>query len=292
LRNLIIGDVHGHFKNLRRLLIEQGAINEDNERINQDTLKVYCTGDLIDGGVNRMGDFLILDYIEEWFDEVVIGNHEYPFMGGPAFVGLRSHDRQLQLRLLELEEKGVYVPSIAIGDTLLTHAGLSSRWSFKTAQDANDAIRAIWDNAIETTDDVPILDWVGPGRSKFGNDVGGVFWLDWSEPRNLNINQVVGHTSFIEGPIVTRYAKNTIEHWNVDAAGKFGLGLGGIIIEEGQPTIPVFSGIRYVPKEEKFIYYSKEKKEWDGWKDEIDWEEIDSLDDEENLAKYRELMES
>lgn len=292
MKNLIIGDVHGHFKNLRALLIQEGAINIDNERINKDTLKVYCTGDLIDGGFNRMGDFLILDYIEEWFDGVVIGNHEYAFLGGPQFNGLRMHDRQLARRLLELEEKEIYVPAIKVNNFLLTHAGLSNHWNFNTLEDAYGVIRLSWDTAQELTDEMPILDWIGPGRSKFGNEAGGIFWLDWSEPRNLNINQVMGHTALLDGPAVKRYKNGEIEHWDIDAAGKFGLGLGGIIIEEGQPTLPVFYGGRYFPKEEKIIRFHG-----DEGKDELDWEHMPSLDDydldeEENLAEYKQLMET
>ena len=291
MRNLVIGDVHGHFKNLRTLLLEQGAINESNERINKDTLKVYCTGDLIDGGVNRMGDFLLLDYIEEWFDEVVIGNHEYSFLGGPQFHGLRMHDRPFQLKLLELEERGIYVPATKVNDYLLVHAGLSNRWNFKTVDEALSVIKLSWDTVQDLTDEMPVLDWIGSMRApKFGDPVGGIFWLDWDEPRNILISQVVGHSTRLDGPIVKRYLNGSVEHWNIDVGGKFGVGLGGIIIEEGEPTIPVFSGGRYFPKEEKFINpHADDELEWEYIEPLEDWDDIDS---EEALKEFKELMET
>jgi hypothetical protein len=294
-KNLIIGDVHGHFKNLRQFLIQQGAINEDNKRINKDTLGVYCTGDLVDGGVNRMGDLLLLEYARDWFDKICIGNHESPFFGGPSFIGLRSHDRELRRNLLQLEYEGKYVPSTVVDDYLLVHGGLAARWGFKTAQDANDVIHMVWQQSLEQHEEVPMLDWIGPGRSspKWADDTGGIFWLDWTEDRNRNINQVVGHSTYLDGPRVERYGKakkgTRREHWNIDVGGKFGLGLGGIITQKGKNAEPVFWGARYkpAPKLPALVGMGDQSLVDDG-----DWEEIIDLDDPDNLELYRELMET
>lgn len=228
-------------------MFEQGAIDENNHRINKDKLGVYCTGDLIDGGVNRLGDLLLLDYAREWFDEIVIGNHEYPFMGGPGFLGLRQHDRELQRKLLQLEYEGKYVPSTVVDGYLLVHAGFAKRWAFENAEDTNDVIHMLWRDAQEDKQDVPMLDWIGPYRGgKWANDTGGIFWLDWAEARNRNFNQVMGHSTLTDGPRVVRYVEQGTEHWNIDAGGKYGIGLGGIITEQGQPTKPVFWGRRVI----------------------------------------------
>lgn len=277
MKNIIIGDVHGHFKNLRDVLLQFEAINEMNQRINRDTISVYCTGDLIDGAVNRQGDLLILDYAADWFDEIVIGNHELPFFGGPAFRGLRKYDRELQLRLLELENRGIYVPSTVVDDHLLVHAGLSERWSFNTAQDCDDVLRMVWRDAEESVIDIPMLDWVGPGRSAYGNDVGGIFWLDWSEERNKNINQIVGHSTITTGPILRHNDDEGTDHWNIDVGGKYGCCLGGVILEDGKST-PFFWGHRIVFQEESLIS-NKEKVT------EIDSEEADET------SMWKEMME-
>lgn len=303
MRNLIIGDVHGHFDNLRKMLLEHGAINEKNERINRDTLSVYSTGDLVDGGVNRMGDLLILQYAREWFDAIVIGNHELPFFGGVSFLGLRKHDRELTRQLLQLEHEGVYVPSAVVEDFLLVHAGLSDRWSFKTAQDANDVIHTFWNQSEDDNKEIPMLDWVGPGRSKVADPVGGIFWLDWTENRNRNINQVVGHSTYTHGPIIQSNGAEGTEHWNIDVGGKYGTALGGIMVEAGQPTLPVFWGSRSVVNSYHWhqggsgIDVLDDDVYWDKVDDileaeEADWDDVVDLDDPENYSMWQELMET
>jgi hypothetical protein len=304
-KNLVIGDVHGHYHNLRKMLLSFGAINEDNERINKDTLGVYCTGDLVDGGTNRWGDMMILEHAAEWFDEIVIGNHELPFFGGTSFMGLRKHDREFQRALLNLEAAGKYVPSTVVGDFLLVHAGLADRWGFDTPEDANDVIRMFWNQSTEQSKEVPILDWVGPARTKHADPTGGVFWLDWTEKRNTKFNQVVGHSTYLEGPIAVAY-DGKVEHWNIDVGGKYGNALGGIMIEEGQPTLPVFWGER-----RSFTYHSptgwsmqddmspEDEAEWaaldaaaDAEEQGVDWDDVVDLDDPENYSLWMELMES
>ena len=273
------------------MLLHFEAINEFNQRINKDEIKVYCTGDLIDGGVNRQGDLLLLDYAEEWFDAVVIGNHELPFFGGPAFTGLRKYDRELRLRLLELEQKGVYVPSVVVGDYLLTHAGFAERWSFQTAQDADDVIRMVWRDADDTTKEVPMLDWIGPGRAaaKWANPCGGVFWADWSEVRNQKINQIVGHSTKTNGPICIKY--DNAEHWNIDVGGKYGCCLGGVVIDDIEASItPFFWGTR-VSLVSDWEYGDYDPEEIEATKgDDISEEDMyDQIEDETSM--WRELME-
>lgn len=244
MKHYVIGDVHGNFANLRNLLLSIGAINEDNERINKDSLKVYCSGDLIDGAVNRDGDLLILDYAAEWFDKVAIGNHEWAFLGGPNFGGARSKDRELMRRLLVLERRKLYVPAFMVENFLVVHAGLADRWGFRTEADALDAINFVWDISESDEDDVPMLDWIGPKRAgKWANDTGGIFWLDWSESRNKKINQIVGHSTITSGPVSVEYPNEGTIHWNIDVGGKYGYGLGGVLIENGEAT-PWFFGNR------------------------------------------------
>ncbi len=252
MKSIVIGDVHGHFSNLRSLLIEKGAINENNERINRDSLKVYCSGDLVDGGFNRAGDMLILEHAEEWFDGVAVGNHEWSFLGGDDFGGCRKKDRELALGLLQLEAKGVYRPALLVENWLVVHAGLADRWSFRSEADALAAIEFNWTLAKEERDETPMLDWIGRVRAgKWGNPCGGIFWLDWEEDRNKHINQIVGHSTIPSGPVDINYIQEGTTHWNIDVGGKHGHGLGGVEIENGVAT-PFHWGsrFRYVTREE------------------------------------------
>lgn len=290
LKNIIIGDVHGHFKNLREVLLHFEAINDLNERINKDTIRVYCTGDLIDGGVNRQGDLLLLDYAEEWFDAVVIGNHELPFFGGPSFRGLRKYDRELTRRLFDLEHKGIYVPSAVVENYLLVHAGLAERWSFQSAEDANDAIHILWRDAEDSTKDQPILDWVGkPRAGAGGDDCGSIFWLDWTEPRNKKINQIVGHSTLVNGPVVVEYDKT--EHWNIDAGGKYGCCLGGIVIEDAEDGLKMISPFFWGNR----VQLTGGWEEWDTSENENSYAAAEEDDEEEldpdGTEMWQKLME-
>jgi Calcineurin-like phosphoesterase len=233
MKNLIIGDVHGHFDNLRNLLIEQHVINEYNERINRETIKCYSVGDLIDGDFNRQGDLLCLEYAKDWFDRVGIGNHEWAFMGGPAFQGLRMYDRELVFEMLKLESIGVLTPAFMVEDYLVVHAGLGERWGFYTEKDALEAIQFQYEYAQNEDTRIPLFDDISTKRGGSSRDGGGIFWNDWKEPRNKRINQIVGHSPQIDGPIYEQYPEYGTEHWCIDAGGKWGTGLWGITLEDG-----------------------------------------------------------
>lgn len=250
MKHLIIGDVHGNFGNLREFLIEQGAIDEHNRRINKDTLKVYCSGDLIDGHYNRQGDLMLLALADQWFDKIAIGNHEWSFCGGMDFGGCRRHDRDIILGVNQLIAREIYVPAFVVEDYLVVHAGLADRWGFYTAQDACEAIQFAWDNVKAEDDENLLFDGIGPLRAgKFADECGGIFWCDWEEPRNRKINQIVGHSTYPEGPLCMKYHNSETEHWNIDVGGKTGLCLGGVVIENGTAT-PVFWGQRFRFKSE------------------------------------------
>lgn len=265
------------------MLQSKGVIDYNLQRVNRDEVKVYCTGDLIDGDYNRHGDHLLLKHAPEWFDAVCIGNHEFAFIGGPDFGGKRDHDRDLVRSILNLEREGVYVPAVAVEGYLLVHAGLADRWSFQTAEDAAEAIGHVWrmSNEEEAKGGWPMLDWIGPGRAgKWANDTGGIFWLDWTEARNSNFNQIVGHSTMPHGPISKHYA-NGVEHWNIDTGGKTGYCLGGVEIENGKAT-PFFWG-------QRFRWADPEPEESSVIDDDNLWQEVNfdlSPKDEEEEGPY------
>lgn len=254
MKHLIIGDVHGYHRILRKFLTEQGVIDKKGNRINRDEFKVYCTGDLCDGNINRQGDLLNMEYAAEWFDAVCLGNHEYGFMGGKHYSGKRKHDRKFLSKLLDLVDAGVYVPAILIpggdyGDFLAVHGGFSEHFGFDTAQDAYEYIKVMWDIAPSLNEEIAIFDWQGAARAGstyYCDPTGGIFELDWAEDRNTKFNQIVGHTHHYEGPIMKEYEEHGTYHWNVDVGGKQGKGVGGVIVDDVESSVtPVFYGERY-----------------------------------------------
>lgn len=246
MKHLIVGDNHGFHHNLRKLLVEQRVINKKGQAINRDEFRVYCTGDLIDGEINRAGDILNLQLMEEWFDAVCIGNHEYAFLGGRDFGSRRKHDRETVRLLLQNLDSGKLVPSTVVEGHLLTHAGLSEEFDFKSAEDANEFIHAMWDAAIEHEGTIAIFDWKNnsdyTGYST-ADPTSGIFNLAWKKDRNLNFPQVVGHTIFTNGPI--QKTEEDIIHYNIDVGAKEGKAQGGIIInDEDDSVVSVYWGDR------------------------------------------------
>ena len=302
IKHIIIGDAHGHYHNVRELLIRKEVINYKNERINKDTIQCYSVGDLIDGDMNYSGDHLLLEHAPEWFDKIAIGNHEFSFLGGPEFRGLRQHDRDLARRLFNLEHQKLYVPAFLVENYLVVHAGVAARWNFLTAPDALCAINHVWDlsNGVnsngKTTGEFPMLDWIGPARAGQGaNDTGGIFWLDWTEARAANFNQIVGHTPITSGPTRCGYV-NGVEHWNLDVGGKYGYGLGGVEIENGHIS-PFFWGreIKFVdPKEDaETVEETEEVSEVSFEPDEGLWQEVDwELNPTDPADDYREMCKN
>jgi hypothetical protein len=246
LKHLIVGDVHGYHHNLRKFLVEQGVVNKRGEAINRDEFKVYCTGDLIDGNYNRQGDLLNLEYAKEWFDAVLLGNHEYAFIGGNEFGGRRRYDRTTLMKLLQLVSDGLYVPAALVHGHLLVHGGFSDLFNFTSADDAYAYILAMWAAADELDEEIPIFKWQGSARSyNYGDPTGGIFELDWTEDRNPHFPQVVGHSTYYTGPIMKEY-ENGIRHWNIDVGGKTGDCVGGIILDDATSEIEIaFWGKRH-----------------------------------------------
>ena len=251
MKHIFIGDVHGYHNNLRKYLTKLNVINKKGVAINRDEYKVYCTGDLMDGNVNRQGDLLNLEFAPEWFDKVILGNHEMAFFGGYEFTSRRKHDRKVINLMLDLMDKGIYVPAIYVpsegGDWLATHCGFAKEFVFTTAKDAYEFIMAMWEVAPSFDDTIPVFDWQGAARGYYSScDVtGGIFQLDWSEDRNPYFNQVVGHSSHYDGPLVRHYP-NHVQHWDVDVGGKQGKGLGSIILDDVTGNVEKsFWGERY-----------------------------------------------
>lgn len=247
MKHLIVGDNHGFHHNLRKLLIQEGVINKKGAAINRDEFKVYCTGDLIDGEINRAGDILNLQLMDEWFDEVCIGNHEYAFLGGRDFGSKRKHDRETLRLLLQRLDEGRLVPSTVVKGHLLTHSGLSDEFDFQTADDANDFIRIMWDAAPEHDGTIAIFDWKNNADYTgytTADPTSGIFNLAWKKSRNENFGQVVGHTIFTNGPIQQKQDTGHV-HYNIDVGAKEGKAIGGIILDdESDEVTSVFWGER------------------------------------------------
>lgn len=200
MNTFIVSDIHGNYGALWSLLNQEGLVDDTEERtpLGKAT-QIVSIGDLLNAVlVDVTGDELCASVADKWFDKLIIGNHEWPYLYPTAvFNGYYAHP-PLRMLYNMWRREGFVVPAMVVGDTLVTHAG----WAFKTYEHAHDTYAAImraWDNYDPNEGD-PILDGIGPRRGG-RHFYGGILWSDWHEPKHKGFRQVVGHTPTPDGPI-------------------------------------------------------------------------------------------
>lgn len=201
MNTFVVSDIHGHYSALWSLLNQEGLVDDEENRteLGKETF-IVSIGDLLNAVLEDVtGDELCASVAEKWFDKLIVGNHEWPYLYDTAgFAGYYPHP-PLRMLYNMWKRQGFVVPALVVGDTLLTHAG----WAFKTYEHAHDTYAAImhaWDNY--PNDQHYILDAVGRGRGGF-DLVGGILWSDWNlEPKHKGFSQVVGHTPNYKGPVL------------------------------------------------------------------------------------------
>ena len=196
-RTIVISDLHGDHETCRRLLRQEGVLDEIDQRV--PGWHVIQIGDLIHGGHNEYESDLAMTK-KPWFDVVLLGNHELPHVfprnGFPRFAGMTPLESRCTDAL-----KG-NLAAYAVGDWLITHAGLYPLMAVlegvpPVASEAADFINERFSRRLTTTEPDPLFDAVG--RMRGGNHpIGGIFWHDWRDmywnPAQFPVKQIMGHT--------------------------------------------------------------------------------------------------
>lgn len=233
MRTFVMGDIHGNYDLAYELLVQVGVIVD---RKRNPEIRSIQIGDLINGTFeNHRGDEMLLADADILFDEIVMGNHEFSFLGGPVFHGMQSSD-SITNELINLENRGIIVPSTVVGKFLLTHAGLSAAIEVEGVGEANQQIRD-----LAYRGDL----FHNVSRDRGGRDPwGGILWADLDEPKNPHISQIFGHTPDPNGPLIARHGDH--EHINIDigakrSAGSVGWSCGLMIEEDGTYAPHIYS---------------------------------------------------
>lgn len=203
MRTLVVPDLHGRYGLALALLRAAGIVDGRGTRIDYES-RIVQFGDLANCvGRDRDGDLRLLRKARAWFDVLLVGNHEHPYFGGSAFTGF-----MLVAEVERAVRNLTWQPAIAVGGTLVTHAGVHPGWKLPAdAALAEGDIRAAWQ---QRTADHPLIAQIGPARRglyaeqarRFGLPLfGGVLWRDASEDIDTGFNQVYGHTVNPDGPI-------------------------------------------------------------------------------------------
>lgn len=187
----VVADAHGRLDLIEGLLKHAGAERGPGRTIVQ-------LGDLANCVASSIADDLaVLEAAPDLFDVLLVGNHEYPYLGGDRFAGF-WRDPEVESAIRRLDWK----PAYAHGDYLVTHAGLASMWALpptygSTAQQNARLLCQAWAHNRRHTYFSQV------GRERGGQaDHGGILWADWSEEKSTDgFSQIVGHTP---GPIRAR----------------------------------------------------------------------------------------
>ena len=257
----LVPDIHGELDICAGLLRQEGILNDQWERIDNDTFTVQM-GDFLNCVVSSLvNDNRCLDH-SEWFDFLLVGNHEHPYFGGPAFSGFFKDPVMVhRLRLLDSMER--YKVAVDCDGILVTHAGVTTDLFDALQQEGvkaskiADALNGLW-KMDKTAHPFSSISWNRGGPYK----TGGILWADWKEYKTPKLTQIVGHSVGPEVRLqykgsqreVTLKGVNRAE-WNLWEAICIDLGAGkhsdriiGAWIKDGDVTL-----VEYIQKGERKV---------------------------------------
>jgi hypothetical protein len=237
MRTFVVGDIHGRIHSLEKLLQKAGVIDKKGKRKLASTgARIVSIGDLANAVlVDINGDEECLKVAPEWFDVLLVGNHESGYVvEGMGFGGYYEAPHLKSLYNAYVRD-GLVQPAMAIGNTLISHAGVVTEFAFESAPEALNRIHEVWNDRNNDDDDritgkdAFLLRGVGRMRGGF-LPYGGFLWSHWTEPKNRNFNQVVGHTTC--GPELWNHKNGG--HWalNIDSDVRRGQSVTGVWLDD------------------------------------------------------------
>ena len=247
----VVPDMHGHYDTLHSLLVEAGVLlpsvsdHVDGYERHKD-ITVVQLGDLANCVATDLdGDMQCLSTVGEWIDYMLVGNHEHPYFDGPMFSGFWRYP-EVEKKLLELDEHGLIGAAVLVDDILISHAGivrgkfLPFLDEFQTAEEAHDFAEGAWREDKKHA----LFSMISHARGGWSRQ-GGILWSDWSEGKNKNFNQIVGHTPQPDGPQRREYSSTGKWSLCIDCGAKYGRGATGVMIKDGDVqfvSTPMLSG--------------------------------------------------
>lgn len=247
MKTFIVSDIHGRVEELYRLLNQAGLLTSfDIEGEDEPVLtalgnktQIVSVGDLLNAVQEDIGyDEATAALAREWFDFVLVGNHESPYLWNDHYFGGYYPHPPLRSLYNSWLREGFVKPALAIGNTLVTHAGIAKAHpvfkGISTAEEALGVIEVAWQNKLHGAPN-GVFDAVGYARGGRW-PYGGILWSDFnSEPRKKKFSQVHGHTPIAKGPVLVENEKHGTFLINIDSACKGGGAPTGLWLdEEGQ----------------------------------------------------------
>jgi len=192
----IVSDIHGDYEALVKVLLDADLLVDKPGRglVKRRDAFVCQIGDLANCVYNSVQDDLkCLNLVASGLiDMMLVGNHEIPYFDpNNTFSGFH-HSYVVSQTLWELYVKEKIQPCLLIGDTLVTHAGITrSQLGETTAKSVADKLEELWRGKHFSHH------WFSDcGRARWGNaETGGVLWCDFDDEfEPTDFPQIVGHT--------------------------------------------------------------------------------------------------
>jgi len=178
MKTLVIPDIHGDAQLLQDILDKEWNVDE-----------IVQLGDLANCVIeSRDGDIECLRLAQEYDIKVLVGNHEYPYLGGKPFSGF-FHYPEVKEEIKKLHWR----VATTVGDEILvTHAGLHPRYNYYKSD--NPFRLAQWLNLCWNKN--PMFQFFADvGQIRGGRyPQGGILWRDFHEKSDKTVKQVFGHT--------------------------------------------------------------------------------------------------
>ena len=213
-RHIVVGDIHGEFNGLARILRQAGLIDSCQNWTGADTILVQ-TGDVIDRGPRSWDCVRLLRNLQEQATAAggrvirLCGNHETMLLQNPhnSYANFTEPER-LATELRKEIRQGKVQAGYTDGTWLFTHAGLRSvirsallselGTETATLEELVTHVNGVFSKAVAdddfTTHPIFNIDEMRDGS----DDVGGIFWGDYAllstSLKAYDIPQIFGHT--------------------------------------------------------------------------------------------------
>lgn len=214
---VLVGDVHGYLEGLQDILRHAGIITENDDWNGGDTVLIQ-TGDVIDRCDKSEEVYRLLTKLQKQAEKAggkvvrLLGNHELLLLQKNYEISNLMDKEGLRNRMIDDIKNNKLQAAYALGNRLVTHAGLTIGIQTMLSVDDKgeiinlaleqlaDKINQILKDSVEINDfNSDAIYAVGKTRSR-GEDarIAGPFWADYHgdllTEKALGVKQIIGHT--------------------------------------------------------------------------------------------------
>ena len=198
----VIGDNQYGYERAFDLLIKECFIDVKNDRVEKQIPVVHVgdNGDYYRG--TELRDQKSWEVLPEYFDEMLIGNHEAYVLFGMELGGGWMPNYICKGLIEKAFDSGKLKFATSHDGFLITHAGVHPSFEDDLPDDPVEAAKYLNDLGAENPH-AQIFSYIGAIRGGW-QGYGGIFWRDVSEPISDKWPQIFGHSRM---PLVTAFGK-------------------------------------------------------------------------------------